>query len=255
MSEKNSNGRKEAGELSPMATSRARNRTVMLSSDMTDQVRTLIQSSGEEEKVEEESLRSDFVAPLMFSSVSPEVKKEGKAIEDEGKTLTTSVRDLLNTQEHAKSTIGGSHDTSTLVHKSITNFDMDRDILAKSRVSNIGARIRGFLISFDKDEFGEIYELREGRSIVSSNPSNQGVVITIVDESISTPHAVFRIGKEGQVLILDQLSENGTGVIKSGLDNEIEALGSPVELRHGDIIRFGARYFVFCAVPKIAIQD
>ncbi len=280
-----------------MMASRARNRTVMLSSDMTGQVRSMIQDQGDavepddlESPSENPTNENGFLSPSYLNSFKDtssfekalgkeevRVKTEligndlrqsvsGTRIED-GKfgalsrgtdnydrPIPASVKDILNTKEFSRGKVA-STESSTLNHHTPTSFDAQREVLSKSREGFRKSRILGFFISFDLDEHGEIVEIREGRSIISSKYMDQSDMLFIDDDSISNPHAVIKADKKGNILLLDQLSEAGSSVIRSGHSEEIDAVGTPVELRQGDIIRLGSRYFVFCAVPKIAIQD
>ena len=112
------------------------------------------------------------------------------------------------------------------------------------------SKIVGFLISFDTEPNGEVFEIRAGRFLVTSRPTDHGEFVLINDESISPLHAIIRATAEGKVQILDQLSEFGTGVIRVGSDQEEEVAGTMAVVSHGDTVRFGKRTFVICQVPK-----
>jgi pSer/pThr/pTyr-binding forkhead associated (FHA) protein len=112
------------------------------------------------------------------------------------------------------------------------------------------ARLIGFLISYDNETQGEVFEIRTGRWLLTSRPSGQGDAILVEDESISPLHAILRGTNEGTVQVLDQLSEFGTGVIRAGSDKEEEVLSSLATLAHGDVVRFGKRHFVVCLIPS-----
>lgn len=114
------------------------------------------------------------------------------------------------------------------------------------------SKIVGFLVSFDSDEHGEVFDIRAGRWLVTSRPTDHGDFILIDDASISPLHAIIRATAEGKVQILDQLSEFGTGVLRSGAQEEEEVAGSMAAVSHGDIVRFGKRRFVVVQVPKPA---
>jgi hypothetical protein len=111
------------------------------------------------------------------------------------------------------------------------------------------SRVVGFMVSFDKNEFGEVFELRVGRWLVSSKMADQQPCIVIDDESVSPLHAVVRATKDGKIQVLDQLSEYGTGVISVSETEERDATGSMVNIQHGDIVRFGERRFLICMIP------
>lgn len=285
MSENNKLDKNGVG-ISTMQASRARNRTVMLSSDVTGQMRALIQGdTSEPEKEEDSPVNHGFLSP---SSIGQIYNSDDDA-DDTATGIHNSMQEIIGvdyspkkldiefpqsrrmkTEVQERSVSPAMHDirkskellagnicatgASTLTH-AVSSFDTEREQLAKARVGFKKSRILGFLISFDKDEHGEILEVREGRSIVSSKLVEQSDILLVDDDSVSNPHAVIKADKKGNIMLLDQLSESGSAVIRAGTAAEIDAVGTAIELRQGDIIRFGARYFIFCAVPKIAIQD
>jgi hypothetical protein len=105
------------------------------------------------------------------------------------------------------------------------------------------------MVSFDEDSNGEIFEIRAGRWLVTSKPTDHGDFILINDESISPLHAIIRATAEGKVQVLDQLSEYGTGLFRAGTEEEEEIAGTMAAVSHGDIVRFGKRHFTVCMVP------
>ena len=112
-------------------------------------------------------------------------------------------------------------------------------------------KLIGFLVSMDKDKNGEVYEIRAGRWVLTSRPTDHGDYILIDDETISPLHAIIRATKDGKIQVLDQLSEHGSGVVRVGSDEEVDAAGSTVTVEHGDTIRFGSRFFTVCMIPAI----
>lgn len=112
-------------------------------------------------------------------------------------------------------------------------------------------KVIGFLVSFDSDENGECFDIRSGRLLITCRPTDQGDYILINHETISPLHAIIRATKEGKVEVLDQLSEYGTGIIRSGQEDEIEVAGARMVLQHGDVLRFGERRFIVCLVPSV----
>jgi pSer/pThr/pTyr-binding forkhead associated (FHA) protein len=113
----------------------------------------------------------------------------------------------------------------------------------------------GFLVSYDKDENGQVCELRSGRWLLSSQVVDQGSYIMVDDETISPLHAIIRVGKNGRIQVLDQLSEYGTGLLRVDADQEEEVSGAMVEVEHGDMVRFGKRKFVVCLVPRPEVEE
>lgn len=120
-------------------------------------------------------------------------------------------------------------------------------------ISGEKTKIVGFLVSFDKEKVGEVFEIRTGRWLVTSRPTDHGDYILIPDESISPLHAILRATKDGKIQVLDQLSEFGTGVMRAGAKQETEIAGGLESISHGDTVRFGERTFVICVVPPGAV--
>ncbi|MCB0311230.1 MAG: FHA domain-containing protein, partial [Bdellovibrionales bacterium] len=108
----------------------------------------------------------------------------------------------------------------------------------------------GFLVSFDKNEFGAVFELRVGRLIVTCEAAGAGNYLVIEDETVSPMHAIMRITAAGEIQVLDQLSEFGTKVQRFGSDKEDELSGDKSSLEHGDVIKFGNRVFYVCVIAR-----
>ena len=111
----------------------------------------------------------------------------------------------------------------------------------------------GFLVSFDNNSNGDIYELRSGRLVVTSDDNIHGQnYILINDETVSPCHAFLRITQDGEIQLLDQLSEYGTKIKRFGSDEEIELSGEKSTVEHGDLIMFGNRKFhvTLLAIPE-----
>lgn len=104
----------------------------------------------------------------------------------------------------------------------------------------------GFLVSFDKDPNGEIFELRVGRFVVTSESNINGSYLYLKEETVSPQHAIIRINANGEIQVLDQLSEFGTTIKRRNNNGElvsIELSGEKDNLSHGDLISFGERTF------------
>lgn len=116
------------------------------------------------------------------------------------------------------------------------------------------SRVVGFLVSYDRDEDGRVFELRTGRLIVTSDPSVSGNLLYVNDETVSPMHAVLRISSSGEIQLLDQLSEYGTKITRFGSDEVEELSGDKGTLEHGDVVMFGERKFYVCllAIPEKA---
>ncbi len=291
---------------SPNAASRARNRTVMLTPEMTGQVRALLyQDQGESPGAGggggggDEGRRdpiNELLPPMDWSrpdrqgvpGLGGDMGREtGMAADDFG-------RDLMHHAETERDSRGGSTgkiDTAP-VHEALAQhaapepmrrpqaqapaagpgFSVNAAASSRSQPSStsVGARrfggdprqrvapmtrIVGFFISFDREKNGEVHEIRAGRWLVTSRPTDQGEYLLIEDPSVSPLHAIVRATKDGKIEVLDQLSEFGTTVIKSATGDEVDAAGVRVSVGHGDIVRFGERAFVICTVPKVGSID
>lgn len=108
--------------------------------------------------------------------------------------------------------------------------------------------IVGFLVSFDHDKNGESFELRSGRLVITSEAASTGSYLLIADESVSPMHAIMRVSAGGEVQVLDQLSEAGTFVRRFEAQSEEALSGDKTTVEHGDIIRFGSRAFHVCVL-------
>ena len=109
--------------------------------------------------------------------------------------------------------------------------------------------VAGFLVSYDEEENGEVFELRMGRLIVTSEPPGGGNYLVLDHESVSSMHAIVRMADYGEVQVLDQLSEYGTRIIRAG-GKEEDLSGDKSTLHHGDVIIFGERKFIVCLIPR-----
>jgi hypothetical protein len=108
----------------------------------------------------------------------------------------------------------------------------------------------GFMVSYDKDTNGEIFDLRVGRLAVTSEVGTSGSYIHIHDETVSPMHAIMRISSTGEIQLLDQLSEHGTKVKRANGGQVDELSGDKALVYHGDTIFFGKRSFHVCMVSR-----
>jgi hypothetical protein len=122
-------------------------------------------------------------------------------------------------------------------------------VVAKGQASKGASKIVGFLISFDSDPNGEVYEIRAGRKLITSRPTDHGEYFLIEHETISPLHAILRTTKDGRLQVLDQLSEHGTGITREGESEEIEVAGGLELIQNGDVLRFGERRFLVSLLP------
>lgn len=110
--------------------------------------------------------------------------------------------------------------------------------------------IVGFLVSFDKDSNGDVFELRQGRVIITCEKASHGDYLVIHHDSISPMHAILRITASGEVQVLDQLSEFGTKIKKFGVEEVTDLSGERSPVTHGDILYFGERSFHVSMIAK-----
>ncbi len=259
------------------AASRARNRTVLLTPDITGQVRSLL---NHEQRPVKDPL-GELLPPLSGPGSNPSGSSGSgggtKGIDFGGDLSTDSETRRKVAGESAPKPVGGKSSARTVF--------LQRDQLPPSYVVNptqAGAgeaesrptpspfaaapvakpsppavnvprppasKIVGFLVSFDADANGDVYELRAGRWLLTSRPTDHGECIIVDDDTISPLHAILRVAKEGKVQVLDQLSEYGTGYTPAGSKTEKEISGSMATINHGDTVRFGKRHFILCLVP------
>ncbi len=108
----------------------------------------------------------------------------------------------------------------------------------------------GFLVSYDNNKDGEFLPLRVGRLVVTSEPGASGNALFINEKSVSPMHAIIRIAQNGEVQILDQLSEFGTKIKRLHDNREEQLSGDKGDLGNGDMVWFGERSFIVCLVAQ-----
>lgn len=109
------------------------------------------------------------------------------------------------------------------------------------RMETAGAeRLVGWLVSYQLDEQGAAYEIRAGRSFLSSKSMQGDKIITVAEPSVCSPHLALSASAKHRVVIQDIFSKHGSYLTRSGSRDEKEISG-PVEVEHGDWIRVGER--------------
>lgn len=98
-------------------------------------------------------------------------------------------------------------------------------------------KIVGWLISYTHDAMGIDYRLYEGNNTIGRNAGND--VTVAGDPSISGHHATV-LFKKGRFYLKDEMAANGTFIN----EEEIE-VGQPLEIKDGDMLRFGKTDFRF----------
>ncbi len=249
--------------------SRARNQTVVLTPEMAGQVRALLNknASGPDplsdimppsEGIETVNKVSNTIIedkPLENTSVNKELLENATAVFSVGGTGNFS--NLSSPGQGGASSVmtpsgpqGMPISPITSGNNQVTSFQREPQPLP---VVVRRSKIVGFLVSFDNDEKGEVYEIAAGRWLVTSRRTEHNDFILIEDDTISPLHAIVRATKDGKIQILDQLSEYGTGVRSPDSEEEVEISGTMVVVEHGSVVRFGERYFVVCVVPKYSV--
>ena len=201
------------GETAP----RARNRTVMLTPDVTGEVRARL-------------------AQEMGSTASRPAAHEAQPSRSAGFMSVNELR-------------GERHEAPAVAHHAATPAPAP----AARKEGVVWAQespVVGFLVSFDENPNGTVYELRVGRLIVTSEHVGGGNYLLIKESSVSPMHAIMRITPNGEIQVLDQLSEFGTRIQRFGLDSWEELSGDKASLEHGDVVKFGQRQFNVCVIAR-----
>ena len=58
--------------------------------------------------------------------------------------------------------------------------------------------------------------------------------------SLSKTHAQFQVAPDGELVVMDRGSTNGSILVRQGMSRELAA-GKPATLLDGDVVRFGDR--------------
>ena len=205
-------------------TTRARNRTVMLTPDITGEVRARL---AKEMEPSAPSGSGGFSAPSSGGYATPGASREAEHTRSSGFTVPAGVPSA------APVPTTGAH-----------GMNLTGVVWRKK------SPIVGFLVSYDKDQNGEVFDLRSGRLIVTCEPAANSDYLLIQEGGVSPLHAIIRISATGELQVLDQLSEHGTRVTKFGADSTDELSGDKAALEHGDTIQFGERTFHVCIVTR-----
>ena len=155
---------------------------------------------------------------------------------------TSANMDAQKTQVFGGATESASSSSSSSSNQS---FDATKTIIgggdtnygdAKDKIQVSKRKLRGWLVSFDIEEFGMDYRIIEGRNTVGSNPSND---VTVQDAEVSGMHALI-LCKKDKFIITDELSSNGTL-----LNGEDLSPREPFSLNDGDEVRIGTTNLLF----------
>jgi hypothetical protein len=104
-------------------------------------------------------------------------------------------------------------------------------------------RVAGWMISFDFNDAGQEYVLREGRNTVGRNKDCD--VSLLFDEHVSGTHAVIVYHADGECAIQDQMSSGGTFV-----NGQKIGIGGVSPLRSGDLLKVGRSVFKVFLLEK-----
>ncbi len=224
---------------------RARNKTVMLSPDVTGEVRARL--------AEDLRLKAEEGVPQIPSSTGGEIATAGSGVFLNGnseKTTQPSLKSSFGVGQGANANAFSQPSKPVIptapAQDAQQGFAEDVDRVVYNKIGKVVA----FLVSYDKDEKGDVFELRTGRMIITSEMGGTGNYLYIKDESVSQMHAILRITEDSPVQVLDQLSEHGTVVIRHADSETIELSGDKSELYHGDVLKFGDRAFTVCIIPE-----
>ena len=102
--------------------------------------------------------------------------------------------------------------------------------------TNSKRRLRGWLVSFDVEDFGVDFRIKEGKNAIGQNSRND---ITINDNMVSDVHALL-LCRNDKFVIRDEMSSNGTYI-----NGEEISPSQPVDLHDGDELKFGKTSYLF----------
>ena len=158
------------------------------------------------------------------------------------KTKSISENNALKTQ-----VFGGQDSSQISKSKESTSdqpFDATKTMIVGSNKSDsnnssnpqVRRRLRGWIVSFDIEDFGVDFKIMEGRNMIGSKSSNE---ITIQDPQVSSIHALILCRKD-EFLLSDEMSSNGTT-----LNGEDLSPRDPSKLKDGDEFKIGNTTFLF----------
>lgn len=257
------------------AASRARNRTVMLTPEMTGQVRSMLgrdEAPGRPDPVNEimssgwNSVEPGFSTRRESAPAAPQeepaqpIHEAAEPPVERERAITGKIARPLGADRPNLFSDPASH-AAPAARAGVGAPPQAAPGKAIAEAAKRGAssgvvtkapktKIVGFLISFDSEPNGEVFEIRSGRWLLTSRPTDHGDYILVQDESISPLHAIIRAAGEGKIQVLDQLSEFGTAVVRKGSEEEEDSTGTMVTVDHGDVVRFGKRKFTVVLVPR-----
>ena len=146
---------------------------------------------------------------------------------DKTQVFSSSETETINTK-------GSSSPKNFDPNKTIIGGIEDDDDISPDTVHR--RKLRGWLVTFDIEEFGLDFRIIEGRNSIGSNPKND---ITIQDVKVSGEHAMI-LYKAGEFMLSDEMSSNGTLLNGKDLDPR-----KPYPIKDGDVMRVGTTTLLF----------
>ena len=109
-------------------------------------------------------------------------------------------------------------------------------------------RLVAWLVSYAQEKKGTTFEIRTGRSLVSSDDLGSDRLLLVTGKGVSSPHAALSANTKHRILLQDIFTEHGTYITRSDSTEE-RKVSSPTELHHGDWIRVGEKIrFQVCMI-------
>jgi hypothetical protein len=161
---------------------------------------------------------------------------------DETEILGANDQTFDNTTEKTQ-VFGGATQQSP---SSKESFDPERTIISGGNTSSAAGdaqdqitqkrKLKGWLVTFDIEDFGIDFPVREGRNKIGTSASHH---ITIQDPEVSSLHGII-VCKNQEFLLTDEMSSNGTF-----LNGKSIRPHNPQDLNDGDEIKIGDTTLLF----------
>ena len=156
-----------------------------------------------------------------------------------GTTKQTNSNDAVQsqkTQVFGGGTPSASKPTSNDALRTVISGDVGTNIDGQEVSTSSKRRLRGWLVSFDVEDFGVDFRIKEGKNSIGQNSIND---ITIKDELVSNVHALL-LCRNDKFVIRDEMSSNGTYI-----NGEEISPSQPVDIQDGDELKFGKTSYLF----------
>ena len=158
---------------------------------------------------------------------------------------------ILGNDDNSTKTVVFGNQKSENIDAPKKDFDPTRTMITPTKVSDDSEKsdevqiskrkLRGWLVTFDIEEFGTDYKIFEGRNLIGKKSTCE---ITVLDNEVSSIHAVILFRKD-KFEISDQMSTNGTV-----LNGELLESHKPNVLVDGDEIVVGKTSLLFKTAIK-----